>query len=301
MNFTSAAKWRQVVATNWRSGVAAKRRQDVAMGVSPWISKHATRSPEGTKGSPSSRPPSAPSGLPNQSRYANHGLAPMATTFRPFGTPHIRNSYNAGELLVAATCKDYLQVQTGGNREVKRKLAIYNPDVLLAIGYRVRSQRGTQFRRFQSRATKWRQVVATKWRSVVAMGVSPWNTIDTSRSPEGTKGSPAPAPPFAPSGLFNQSYANHGLAPMATTFRPFGTQLTWVGKLHAFLEFNDRAVLNHAGSIQKKVADRLTLEHFDVYSAELRRIEATEPTSDFDRFIEGVKKFKPPRKDASNE
>ena len=72
---------------------------------------------------------------------------------------------------------------------------------------------------------------------------------------------------------------------------------SWVGKLDAFLEFNDRAVLNHAGSIQKKVADKLALEHFDAYSAGMRRIESTEPTSDFDRFVDGVKKIKPPRKE----
>jgi len=75
------------------------------------------------------------------------------------------------------------------------------------------------------------------------------------------------------------------------------TMASWVGKLDAFLEFNDRAVLNHAGSIQKKVADKLALEHFDAYSAGMRRIESTEPTSDFDRFVDGVKKIKPPRKD----
>jgi hypothetical protein len=48
----------------------------------------------------------------------------------------------------------------------------------------------------------------------------------------------------------------------------------WAAKLDAFLEFNNRAVLNHAGSIRKKLADQLALEQFDAYSVELRRIEA---------------------------
>jgi hypothetical protein len=51
-------------------------------------------------------------------------------------------------------------------------------------------------------------------------------------------------------------------------------------------------VLNHAGSIQKKVADKLALEHFDAYYAERRRIESTEPTSDFDRVVDNLRKIK---------
>jgi len=74
-------------------------------------------------------------------------------------------------------------------------------------------------------AAKRRSDIATKWRKVIAMGVSPWNIENTTRSPEGTKGTRAFAlPPFAPSGLHRCScYGIHGLAPMATSFRPFGT------------------------------------------------------------------------------
>jgi len=60
-------------------------------------------------------------------------------------------------------------------------------------------------------------------------GVSPWNIENTTRSPEGTKGTRAFAlPPFAPSGLRGSPrcscYRIHGLAPMATSIRPFGTR-----------------------------------------------------------------------------
>jgi len=46
-----------------------------------------------------------------------------------------------------ATCKDYLQVQNEGVREVSRNMAYYNLEMILAIGYRVRSHRGVQFRK----------------------------------------------------------------------------------------------------------------------------------------------------------
>ena len=56
--------------------------------------------------------------------------------------------YGEGELEEQATCKDYLQVRLEGARRVERALRHYSLDVILAVGYRVRSARGTQFRRW---------------------------------------------------------------------------------------------------------------------------------------------------------
>jgi len=61
---------------------------------------------------------------------------------------HIRNIIEERELDQAATVKQYLTVQTEGSRAVKRTIDYYNLDMILAIGYRVRSHRGTQFRRW---------------------------------------------------------------------------------------------------------------------------------------------------------
>lgn len=63
-------------------------------------------------------------------------------------TMHIKNIYQEEELREEATCKELLQVQQEGSRQVKRMLKFYNLDMILAIGYRVRSHRGTQFRRW---------------------------------------------------------------------------------------------------------------------------------------------------------
>ncbi len=61
---------------------------------------------------------------------------------------HIRNIYEEGELDEGATVKEYLTVQSEGAREVQRAIKHYNLDVIIAVGYRVRSHRGTQFRRW---------------------------------------------------------------------------------------------------------------------------------------------------------
>ena len=63
-------------------------------------------------------------------------------------TTHISAIYQEGELEEGATCKDYLQVRQEGARQVKRNLRHYNLAVILAVGYRVRSVRGTQFRQW---------------------------------------------------------------------------------------------------------------------------------------------------------
>jgi hypothetical protein len=63
-------------------------------------------------------------------------------------TLHLRNLYADKELDLAATCKDYLQVRPEGSRTIHRSLKHYSLDVILAVGYRVRSHRGTQFRRW---------------------------------------------------------------------------------------------------------------------------------------------------------
>jgi hypothetical protein len=63
-------------------------------------------------------------------------------------TLHLKAIFAEGELLEAATCKDCLQVRREGSRKVSRTLRHYRLDAILAVGYRVRSHRGTQFRQW---------------------------------------------------------------------------------------------------------------------------------------------------------
>ena len=63
-------------------------------------------------------------------------------------TLHLKAIFAEGELAEAATCKDYLQVRQEGSREVSRNLRHYRLEAILAVGFRVRSHRGTQFRQW---------------------------------------------------------------------------------------------------------------------------------------------------------
>ena len=67
---------------------------------------------------------------------------------------HLKNIYEDGELTREATTEESSVVQKEGDREVQRPLTLYNLDAILAVGYRVRSPRGVQFRRWASAALK---------------------------------------------------------------------------------------------------------------------------------------------------
>lgn len=59
---------------------------------------------------------------------------------------HIKNVFEEGELDSLATVRDFRTVQTEGNRTVEREIDYYNLDVIISVGYRVKSPQGTQFR-----------------------------------------------------------------------------------------------------------------------------------------------------------
>jgi hypothetical protein len=61
-------------------------------------------------------------------------------------TEHIGNIYSEEELIAEATSRKFRQVRLEGTREVERDIEYYNLDVIISVGYRVKSQQGTQFR-----------------------------------------------------------------------------------------------------------------------------------------------------------
>ena len=67
---------------------------------------------------------------------------------------HIKNIFEEGELTEDSTVKDYLTVQNEGSRKVSRNVTHYNLDVIISVGYRVKSLRGTQFRIWATQVLK---------------------------------------------------------------------------------------------------------------------------------------------------
>ncbi|MFA6195089.1 MAG: RhuM family protein [Sulfurimonas sp.] len=67
---------------------------------------------------------------------------------------HIKNVYKEGELEENSTIRNFQRVQLEGTREVERDINYYNLDVIISVGYRVKSQRGTQFRIWATKILK---------------------------------------------------------------------------------------------------------------------------------------------------
>ena len=61
-------------------------------------------------------------------------------------TEHIQNVFSENELVYEATCRKFRQVRNEGNRTIEREIEHYNLDVIISVGYRVKSKQGTQFR-----------------------------------------------------------------------------------------------------------------------------------------------------------
>ena len=76
------------------------------------------------------------------------GLAELFQTTRENITQHIGAIYGERELEEARTCKSRSQVRREGSRQVRRRVKLYSLPMILAVGYRVRSARGTQFRQW---------------------------------------------------------------------------------------------------------------------------------------------------------
>ena len=63
-------------------------------------------------------------------------------------TLHLNNIYSEKELSKEATCKDFLQVQKEGKREVSRAVDFYNLDMIISVGYRIKFHVATRFRQW---------------------------------------------------------------------------------------------------------------------------------------------------------
>lgn len=266
---------------------------------------------------------------------------------------HIRNLFAEGECDPAATIRKFRIVQVEGGRQVERDVDAYNLDVILAVGYRVRSPRGTQFRRWATtvlreylvkgfamddaklkQAETWdyfdewlariRDIRASekrfyqKVRDLYAtavdydkdseqaqaffkkvqnkmlwavtgrtaaeligqrsdpdapnMGLTSWKGSIVRKGDVGTAKNYLKAEEVEELNRIVVMYLDYA-EDQAKRRRPV-TMAEWADKLDAFLSFNEREVLTHAGRLRMEVAQRLAAERFEEFDARRRATEA---------------------------
>ena len=300
-------------------------------------------------------------------RFANESLwlsqAGMAELFQTTPqniTLHLKALYADGEVSLEATCKDYLQVRSEGARQVSRAVKYYNLEAILSVGYRVRSVRGTQFRRwatehlgeyllkgftmdderlknppvagsavpdyFEQMLERVRDIRASerrmylRVREIFAMAADYEPSLpETTRffriiqnklhfavtgktaaeliaeradASQANMGLTSWQGQWVSKGdiTIAKNYLNENeigeLNRIVTMWLDFGEDQAkrrkqiflkdWEDKLDAFLRFNDREVLPHAGKVSKKQADALAQTEYDYFSAQRRTMLETE-------------------------
>ncbi|MEN1966620.1 virulence RhuM family protein [Lentibacillus sp. N15] len=279
-------------------------------------------------------------------------------------TLHIKNIYEEAELQEESTCKYYLQVQNEGSKEVTRKAKHYNLEMILAIGYRVRSHRGTQFRKwaterlneylvkgftmdddrlkemrnfgqdyFDELLERIRDIRASEKRFYQNITDIYATSVDYDSKAEITQDFFATVQNKLHFAIHGQTAAeliveraksekeNMGLTSwkgdkvrkrdvivaknyltekelkslnrIVTMYLDYAEDQAerqqpmhmkdWIDKLNAFLQFNDREILENAGKISKTVADKLAIQEYEKYNQERITYQSND---DFERFIE---------------
>ena len=275
---------------------------------------------------------------------------------------HIKNILAEGELTEEATVKESLTVQTEGKRQVRRTNLLYSLDMILAVGYRVRSPRGTQFRQwatthlreylvkgfvlddtrlkeaggwdyFDELLARIRDIRASekrfyqKIRDIYATAVDYDSKSEAAQlffkkvqnkmlwavtghtAPELIAGRADPALPNMGVTTWTGARVRKQDVTIAKNYlsreeiealdrivvmyldyaedqaqrRSTLTMCDWEDKLDAFLQFNEREVLTHAGKLRADVAEKLALERYESFDAARR--EAARLAADADDMV----------------
>lgn len=161
-------------------------------------------------------------------------------------TQHIAAVYEDGELDEEATCKSHLRVREEGSRRVRRSLKHYSLPMILAIGYRVRSHRGTQFRRWAT----------SRLEEYLIKGF----TLDDERLKRAGGGNYLSDNELEALNRIVNAYLE--FAELQAIDRKPMYMADWMRKLDDFLRLSDREVLTHAGNVSHGDAvARATLEY----------------------------------------
>ena len=282
---------------------------------------------------------------------------------------HIKNIYEEGELLPESTIRKFRIVQKEGNRDVERNVDHYNLDMILAVGYRVRSTRGTQFRLWATTTLKEYLIKGFAMDDKRLKDPQAFDYFDEllerikdiraseKRFYQNVKDIYATSIDYDPQSLAAQDFfkkvqnkmlwavtghtaaeikearSNPKLANMGLTSwkgsrvrkgdvttaknylkedemkelnrivtmyldyaedqakrRKAMTMDDWSEKLDAFISFNERELLTHAGKISADIADKLALERYDEFDTARKAQEAIEADMEDIKELEAIEK-----------
>lgn len=299
------------------------------------------------------------------------GMAELYQTTSQNITLHLKSAYSDGEIQEEATCKEDLQVQKEGGRQIRRKRKFYNLPAILAVGYRVRSHRGTQFRKWatehlneylvkgftldderlkagvnigsdyfdevlerirdiRSSEKRFYQKIRDIYKLAVDYNPKAEETLDffsmvqnklhfaisgktaaeliservDAKKPNmgltSWKGTKVRKQDITIAKNYLNEQEMDGLNRIVTMYLDYAEDQAkrhrqifmcdWKKKLDAFLKFQERDILKHAGKISKEVASTLALEQYEVFDKKRLTVEAKQEALKDDRELQAITK-----------
>ena len=200
---------------------------------------------------------------------------------------HIKNLFDDGELSRTATVAKSATVQTEGEKQVTRDIEFYNLDVIISVGYRVKSLRGTQFRIWATQ----------RLREYIVKGF----TMDDERLKQSGGGAyfdellerirdiRSSEKAFWRKVLENLIVSLYlDFAELQARSRRVMTMGDWIAKLDDFMRISDREILTHAGHVTHETALARAEAEFEKF----RRLEDAKPSPVEQHFLEAIKQVK---------
>ena len=198
----------------------------------------------------------------------------MATLFgkgRSTVTEHISNVFKEGELEQNRTCRKFRLVRQEGNREVEREIDHYNLDVIISVGYRVKSPQGTQFRIWATQRLKEYIIKGFALNDDRFKSGSSMNYFtELQESIEQYL-------------AFAETMAQQNI-PMYMT--------DWIQRLDTILQMNKRELLNHAGNISHEKALQKSGEDFKKFLLSQKEIEKEQSIKEIEEDIKKLSRLK---------
>ena len=241
---------------------------------------------------------------------------------------HLINIFSEGELVQNSTIRKFRIVRQEGKRQVSREIDHYNLEAILAVGYRVRSPRGTQFRQWATQTlqeylifalaadyqpslketTQFFQTIQNKLHFACtghtaaelihkrADANQPHMGLTSYKGEEVRKGDVTVAKNYLTQDEVSElnRVVNMWLdfAEDQARRRQQVFLRDWQDKLDQFLQFNDREVLQGAGKISKKMADEKAQAEYVQFAEQQRRLKEAEGEKDIAGLLQWNKESK---------
>ncbi|MBK7888684.1 MAG: virulence RhuM family protein [Bacteroidetes bacterium] len=256
----------------------------------------------------------------------------MATLFgkgRSTVAEHIGNVFEEGELVQNRTCRKFRQVRQEGNREVEREIDHYNLDVIISVGYRVKSPQGTQFLikdiyttsidydAKDEKTIEFFKVVQNKLLWAISEQTAAelvYRRVDASLPllgmqsfdpPAGKAGKKNPPSVKKTDVSIAKNYLNEDeiklLGLLVEQYLAFAETMAqqrtpmymadWISRLDSILQLNGRELLSHAGKISHEMALEKSGTEFEKFKANKKQIQKEQSLKEIENDIEKIKKL----------